>query len=129
MNIRPPKWRDSRIWIGKIEKFAEAQYIADAVFHYIGRAPFHFKEADFQFPPLHIDGKPLLSAREDFQTYVKLIAKSDADRQRRQEFRTLVTDVVRETVKNREAHRWITQLQLRLSRSESTVPPSDLSTL
>jgi len=99
VNIRPPKW-DEKFWIGKLGSFEDAQHVADAVYYYLGKPPFHFKKAVVTYPPLTcmgtVNGNPeVLSTQEMFSRYVGVIAKGEKFEPQREEFLKLVEDVTR----------------------------------
>jgi hypothetical protein len=83
VNIRPPRWDNrNKFWKGKIGSFESAQYVADAVFFYCGKPRFHFKNADFNFPPLECIGAETgiperVTTIEQFSEYVRSIAGND----------------------------------------------------
>ena len=89
VNIRPPRWDNkNKFWIGKIESFERAQYVADTLYLYCGKPHFHFKNADFFFPPLECIGAETgilerLSTIEQFSKYVQSIAGKDFSPHRR----------------------------------------------
>lgn len=89
VNIRPPKWDNkNKFWIGKIESFEWAQYVADALYFYCGKPHFHFKNANFFFPPLECIGAETgiperLTTIEQFSKYVQSIAGKDFSPYRR----------------------------------------------
>lgn len=94
VNVRPKLWDDkyppAKIWIGRIKSYQLAQCTADAVFYYTGGYPFHFRDANWNFPPLHCMGRygqpEVLSSREMCLEYVEYIAKSLAFRPHRFDF-------------------------------------------
>jgi hypothetical protein len=108
--VRPPTWKNSwknslrwknswknspsKFWIGKIESFKWAQYIADACFHYCGKPPFHFKNANFTFPPLTCVDAEQLTTAEQCSRYVRSIAGEDFALQR-EDFLEKVQDVLK----------------------------------
>ena len=102
VNIRPRRWLQS-LWIGGIESYKDAQFIADAVYHYTGTPPFHFPAVNFKFPPLECMGtsEPLTS-REMCSEYVLSIAKGDEFKNHRVDFLRRVKELVLGQVKDIE---------------------------
>lgn len=109
VNIRPPKWTDNTFWI-KAENYPDAQYIADAVYYHTGRGPFHFCDANFQYPPLRLGTRELLT-REMCSAYVESIAKGAAQQKQREVYRELVKELVLKAVKSPEAVLFLSSLR------------------
>ncbi|KAG0590555.1 hypothetical protein M758_1G098400 [Ceratodon purpureus] len=109
VNIRPPKWTDNNFWI-RADNYPDAQYIADAVYYHIGRGPFHFLDANFQYPPLRLATCELLT-REACQFYVESIAKGPAHLKQRKDYGEKVKELVLKAVKSPEAVLFLNSLR------------------
>lgn len=110
VNIRPTKWRES-LWIGQIDNYADAQFIADLVYYYIGHSSFHLKNVNFKFPPLECSGISLpLTTREMCLKYATSIAKGREFKSERAEFKECVKKLALEEVKSDEVQRVLRQI-------------------
>jgi hypothetical protein len=109
VNIRPPKWTDNSFWIGA-ESYPAAKYIADAVYYFTGRGPFHFTDVSFPYPPLRLATGELLT-REACAVYVESIAKGAEHQKQREDYREKVKDVVLKAVKSPEAVLFLNSLR------------------
>ena len=124
VNIRPPKWTDNMFWL-KADNYRDAQYIADAVYHHIGRGPFHFPDANFQYPPLRLETRELLT-REMCSAYVESIAKGSASQKQREDYKERVKELVLKAVKSPEAVLFLSSLRP-IAQSEAIPEASEES--
>lgn len=92
MNIRPSRWDDkNKFWIGRIHDYERAQQIADAIYFYIGKEPFHFKDDIRWYPSItcmgRVPGTPeVLTTQEMFRKYTLYIAKKVEFKPQRADF-------------------------------------------
>ena len=110
VNIRPPKWTDNTFWI-RADDYSDAQYIADAVYYHIGKGPFHFCDASFQYPPLRLSATRELFTREACSAYVESIAKGAALQKQREDYKERVKELVLKAVKSPEAVLFLSSLR------------------
>jgi len=102
VSIRPSCWKDewpSWVQIDQIHGSRRAQYVADALYYYTGRPPYHFKDANLHFPTLQCIGREIstpesLSTWEMCSNYVQHIAQGDGYEPQRADFIQKVKDVV-----------------------------------
>ena len=123
VNIRPTKWLE-RFWIGKIDRYVDAQFIADAVFHYTGHPSFHFKDANFKFPPLECSDRGIstfLTDRDMCSKYTSSIAKGNDFKTQRSDFMKKVKTLALEELKSPGVQSVLRQFRHKSSSAESPV--------
>jgi hypothetical protein len=103
VNIRPSRWDDknkpSQFWIGKISSFERAQQIADAIYFYVDKPPFHIKDVVRWYPSItcmgRVSGAPeVLSTPKMFRSYTSAIAKGVNFKLQREDFIAQVERVI-----------------------------------
>lgn len=107
--IRAPKWKDNVFWI-KAPDYEAAQWIADAVYHYAGRPPFHFRR-NFNYPPLLLGTGELLNSREKCSVHVAKIAKGPTLLSERGDYKERVKKLVLETVERPDVVQFLDEVR------------------
>ena len=136
VNIRPSKWNDknkpSKFWKGK-QNHKMAQYLADAIYHYIGKPRFHFLDADHLiFPILECIGIEIntpvrLTSQEIRSEYVQSIA-GEAYALQREDFICKVMNVIESGEFVLQAERFLKSREEAADFEEATHPKEDAAT-